>query len=222
MSNKLFKEKTEAELKTHTNVKTVCVILAVLAVVAALIAIIHIKNENKAEAEPETKRNTEVKTYYADIDIKDYGVITVKLDGASAPATVENFVNLARSGFYDGLSFHRIIEGFMMQGGAGKDSSASQKTVVGEFSANGYENNISHVRGTISMARASSYNSASTQFFIVHKDSTYLDGKYAGFGEVISGIEVVDKICTDAKPTDNNGTIEESKQPVINSIRIRE
>ena len=163
------------------------------------------------------------KTYYADIDIRDYGKITVKLDQSAAPKTVENFVSLAQSGFYDGLTFHRIIKDFMMQGGdPSLQGREDTKTIVGEFSSNGYDNPISHVRGTISMARVGGMNdSASGQFFIVHKDSLFLDGKYAGFGNVTEGMDVVDNICESAEPTDNNGTIPAAQQPVINSIKIR-
>lgn len=159
------------------------------------------------------------KTYYADIVIEDYGTITVQLDTDAAPITCENFITLAESGYYDGLTFHRIMEGFMMQGGAG-DGSAEK--IKGEFSENGWENPISHTRGTISMARTNDPNSANSQFFIVHEDSTFLDGKYAAFGRVTEGIDVVDAVCTAAQPTDNNGTIPAAAQPVITSITIRE
>lgn len=158
----------------------------------------------------------------ATIEIKDYGTITVALDASAAPETVANFVSLAKSGFYDGLTFHRIIEGFMMQGGAPKEGSKSPETIKGEFSANGVDNKLSHTRGAISMARANPYDSASSQFFIVHKDSTFLDGKYAAFGYVTSGIEVVDAVCEAAKPTDDNGSIPEDQQPVIVSVKISE
>lgn len=163
-------------------------------------------------------------TYYADIVIKDYGTVTVSLDAESAPETVANFVKLAKDGFYNGLTFHRIIEGFMIQGGDpnGNGTGGSGKSITGEFAANGHENKISHVRGTISMARSNDYNSGSSQFFIVHQDSTYLDGQYAGFGTVVEGMEVVDRICEDAAPIDANGTIPAESQPVIDTITIRE
>lgn len=171
-------------------------------------------------------KDDEVANYYADIEIENYGTITVKLYGQQAPITVNNFVTLARSGFYDGLTFHRIIEGFMMQGGdpLGNGTGGSSEKIFGEFSANGYtQNTLSHTRGTISMARNGySNNSASSQFFIVHEDSPHLDGKYAAFGEVTSGMEIVDKICKDAKPTDGNGTIKKSEQPKIVKITIRD
>lgn len=163
-------------------------------------------------------------SYLADIAVKDYGTITVALDASAAPETVENFVGLAKSGFYDGLTFHRIMEGFMMQGGDpdGNGSGGSGKKITGEFSANGHENPISHVRGVISMARApKDNNSASSQFFIVQQDSTFLDGQYAAFGHVTEGMDVVDKICEDAQPIDNNGTIAPENQPVITSIAVR-
>lgn len=162
-------------------------------------------------------------TYYADIEIADYGKITVKLDQDSAPISAANFVALAEDGFYDGLTFHRIIEGFMMQGGDpnGNGYGGSENNIVGEFSDNGYDNKLSHTRGAISMARSDAYNSASSQFFIVHEDSTSLDGQYAVFGYVTEGMEVVDKVCEEAEPTDGNGTIEADAQPVITSITIR-
>ena len=164
-------------------------------------------------------------TYYAEINIKDEGTIKFRFDPENAPITCRNFIRLARSGFYDGLTFHRIIEGFMMQGGdpEGNGNGGSGKNIVGEFSRNGYTNNLSHKRGTVSMARNSvSMDSASSQFFIVHQDSTKLDGQYAAFGVVVSGIEVVDKICTEARPIDNNGKIPAAEQPVIESIKIIE
>lgn len=161
--------------------------------------------------------------YTAEIDIQDYGVITVELDSKSAPETVKNFVELAQSGFYDGLTFHRIMSGFMMQGGdpEGTGFGGSGKTIKGEFSANGVENPLSHTRGAISMARSQDNDSASSQFFIVHEDSTFLDGQYAAFGYVTDGMDVVDKVCADAKPTDDNGTIPAEEQPVITSITIQ-
>ena len=163
-------------------------------------------------------------TYYADIVIKDYGTITVELYQNMAPITVENFINLAESGFYDGLTFHRIVKGFMMQGGdPGGDgiSDDNQETIVGEFESNGYDNPLSHKRGVISMARTGDPNSASSQFFIMHKDSPHLDGDYAAFGEVTEGIEVVDAVCESAQPVDGNGKILASQQPVIETITIR-
>lgn len=158
----------------------------------------------------------------AEINIKDYGVIKLELDADSAPITVTNFVNLVNDKFYDGLTFHRIIDGFMIQGGdpLGNGTGGSDKTIKGEFKNNGVENNISHTRGTISMARSQANDSASSQFFIVQSDSTFLDGSYAGFGHVTSGMEIVDKICKDTKTEDDNGTVKKENQPVIESIKI--
>ena len=161
--------------------------------------------------------------HHVEITVKDYGTISVELDGDAAPLTVENFLELARDGFYDGLTFHRIIEGFMMQGGdpLGTGSGGSTKTIKGEFSANGVENNLSHTRGAISMARSSKMNSASSQFFIVHRDSTFLDGEYACFGYVTEGMEVVDAVCEGEWPfIDGDGIIQKDSQPVIESIKV--
>ncbi len=161
-------------------------------------------------------------THHAEIEVKDYGTIEVELNADSAPVTVTNFVKLAQDGFYDGLTFHRIIEGFMIQGGDpnGDGTGGSDENIKGEFSNNGVENNISHTRGTISMARAQDPDSGSSQFFIVQADSTFLDGDYAGFGHVTEGMDIVDKICEDAKPTDDNGTISKEEQPVIEKVTI--
>jgi peptidyl-prolyl cis-trans isomerase B (cyclophilin B) len=163
------------------------------------------------------------KVYYADIDIKDYGTITLKLEPQSAPITVNNFVELANKGFYDGLTFHRIIADFMMQGGdpQGTGMGGSDKEIVGEFTNNGYDNPLKHTRGAISMARSNDPNSASSQFFIVHQTSPHLDGSYAVFGYVTEGIDVVDAVCEDARPIDGNGSIARSEQPVITSVKIR-
>lgn len=158
------------------------------------------------------------------IDIKDYGKISLELDADTAPITVTNFVKLAKEGFYDGLTFHRIIKGFMMQGGdpLGTGTGGSDEEIKGEFAQNGVKNNISHVRGVISMARSQLFDSASSQFFIVHEDSTFLDGQYAGFGHVTDGMDIVDKICEETPVIDNNGTVAEGKKPVINTITIED
>lgn len=158
----------------------------------------------------------------ATIEVESYGTIKLQLNGTVAPVTVANFANLASSGFYDGLTFHRIIKGFMMQGGDpnGDGTGGSDRTIVGEFAENGHPNPISHVRGTISMARSSAPNSASSQFFIMQEDSVNLDGNYAAFGHVTDGMDVVDAICNSAEPTDGNGTIAKDKQPKITSLRM--
>ena len=162
--------------------------------------------------------------HYVLITVKNYGNIKVELDADTAPITVTNFINLVNDNFYDGLTFHRIMEGFMIQGG-GYNIDGSEKdahTIKGEFLQNGIVNNISHKRGVISMARSNDYNSGSSQFFIMHQDNISLDGRYAAFGYVISGMDVVDKIAKKAKPTDNNGSIAVEDRPVIESIRVVE
>ena len=161
-------------------------------------------------------------THDVEIKVKDYGTIDVQLDADTAPITVTNFIKLVQENFYDGLTFHRIMDGFMIQGGdpLGNGTGGSDQTIKGEFKNNKVENNISHKRGVISMARSSDPDSASSQFFIVQTDSTFLDGDYAAFGEVTSGMDAVDAICKDAKPTDDNGTIPADQQPVIEYIKV--
>lgn len=160
--------------------------------------------------------------YNIEIEIENYGTIALTLDADAAPITVQNFLKLTRDGFYNGLTFHRIINGFMMQGGAPKGTD-SPDTIKGEFSANGIDNPISHVRGTISMARGENYDSASSQFFIVHKTSPHLDGAYAAFGKVTEGMDVVDAICTGVPVVDGtDGAVLPENQPVIKEIRIVE
>ncbi len=158
-----------------------------------------------------------------EIEIENYGTIRVELDADAAPITVANFLKLANEGFYDGLTFHRIMKGFMMQGGdpEGNGMGGSSETIKGEFSDNGFENPLSHTRGAISMARNGyDMDSASSQFFIVHADSQFLDGQYACFGYVTEGMDVVDAICGDAKPVDDNGTIMPDEQPIITAVRV--
>lgn len=132
------------------------------------------------------------------IKIKNDGVIKVELDAKAAPITVANFEELVKKGFYDGLIFHRVIKGFMIQGGdpEGIGIGGSGKNIVGEFAVNGFNNPISHKRGVISMARSNNPNSASSQFFIMHDDGEYLDGNYAAFGKVVEGMDVVDRIAS--------------------------
>lgn len=177
-------------------------------------------NETNNESEENNMYSTG--KHHAKIVVKNYGTIALELDADVAPITVENFANLVNEGFYNGLTFHRIISGFMIQGGdpLGNGTGGSSKTIKGEFASNGVKNSISHVRGTISMARSSMPNSASSQFFIVHKDSTFLDGQYAAFGTVTSGMDVVDKICADTAVEDDNGTVAKNNQPVIEKITM--
>lgn len=146
------------------------------------------------------------------IEMENGGIIKLELYPDIAPITVANFVKLAKSGFYDGLIFHRVINGFMIQGGdpEGTGMGGSDETIKGEFSANGVKNDISHVRGVISMARNSrSMDSASSQFFIVQEDSTYLDGQYAAFGRVTEGMDVVDEIASVATDSKDRPLVEQ-------------
>ena len=155
------------------------------------------------------------------IEMEDGGVIRCELYPEKAPETVRNFIALANAGFYNGKIFHRVISGFMIQGGDPNHNGTggSGETIKGEFASNGVENSLSHERGVISMARANDPDSATSQFFIMHADAAYLDGNYAAFGKVTDGMDVVDAICAAAQPTDGNGTIAYEAQPVITSIR---
>ncbi|MBR1497122.1 MAG: peptidylprolyl isomerase [Oscillospiraceae bacterium] len=168
---------------------------------------------------------------HAEIEVEGYGTISLELDAATAPITVGNFVKLAQSGFYDGLTFHRIMDGFMIQGGDPEHngSGGSEEYIKGEFAANGVENNISHVKGVISMARAGRDNpytgvkandSASSQFFIMVADGPFLDGQYAAFGRVTDGLDIVERIAKDARPIDNNGTVPYEQQPVMTRVTV--
>lgn len=179
--------------------------------------------ENDAEESGQGLSIDPAGLHHVEITVKDYGTISVELNGDVAPITVENFLKLANEGFYDGLTFHRIISGFMIQGGdpLGTGFGGSDENIKGEFKDNGVLNNhLSHTRGAISMARSNDYNSASSQFFIVHEDSTFLDGQYACFGYVTEGMEVVDAICEETPVEDNNGKVAAVNQPVIESIKV--
>lgn len=202
--------------------KNITKIIGVIVLIAALMGILIFVTSKKDKTKEEGEKMISGK-YNVVIEVKNYGNIELELDADTAPITVKNFLDLVEDKFYDGLTFHRIMKGFMIQGGApeGTGMGGSDNKIKGEFKANGVENDISHVRGVISMARGGySMDSASSQFFIVHEDSTFLDGQYAGFGHVTKGIEVVDAIAKDAKPTDDNGTIPKDKQPVITQIRV--
>ena len=192
-------------------------LLLIVVLVAAVIALFAVRGKKESTEAIDTAGK-----HHIEIQVKDYGTIKAELDGDAAPITVANFLKLAESGFYDGLTFHRIIDGFMIQGGdpKGNGTGGADKTIKGEFSQNGVENKLSHVRGTLSMARSQDMDSASSQFFIVQSDCTYLDGQYAAFGTVTEGMELVDKICKDTPVQDNNGTVSAADQPVIESIKV--
>ena len=155
------------------------------------------------------------------ITMEDGGVISIELYPQIAPQSVRNFVYLAREGFYDGLKFHRIIRGFMIQGGCplGTGTGNPGYTIRGEFTANGFDNELEHTRGTLSMARSNAPDSAGSQFFIVHEDSEHLDGSYAAFGRVIAGMEVVDRIA-EIRNDGANGSVSSEDMPVMLSIEI--
>ncbi|MBD9105128.1 peptidylprolyl isomerase [bacterium] len=198
--------------------KNVIFVVSIIVIIILLLVINILVNNKK---EKNDMKDLLIGKHYVEMKVKDYGTIELELDSDVAPITVTNFINLVNSKFYDGLTFHRIIDGFMIQGGdpLGNGTGGSSKTIKGEFSENGVKNSISHVRGVISMARSSDYNSASSQFFIVQEDTTSLDGQYAAFGKVISGMDVVDKIAN-VKVEDDNGTVGKENQPVIESIRV--
>ena len=161
--------------------------------------------------------------HHVEIEVQDYGTVSVELDADAAPITVTNFIKLANEGFYDGLTFHRVVAGFVLQGGdpEGNGTGGSDESIKGEFSENGVENNLSHTRGAISMARGNPYDSASSQFFIVLEDATFLDGGYAAFGYVTDGMEIVDKICEETPVADmETGLVNAEDQPVITRITV--
>ncbi len=195
----------------------------ILCILASILLIFTISGCQNANADNENVKKAEpYGIHHAVITVENYGEIHLELDGDTAPITVKNFVELAKDGFYDGLTFHRIISGFMIQGGDPKadGTGGSENEIIGEFESNGYENNIKHERGVISMARAEDPDSASSQFFIMHRTATHLDGDYAAFGKVTEGMTVVDKIASGAVVIDSNGTVPKENQPVIKSITI--
>ena len=189
-----------------------------------LLTVVSLVGCSSSKATEKTKKTKTLKgNYQVEIKIKDYGTIYAEIDADTAPITVTNFVNLCKNHFYDGLTFHRIIKDFMIQGGDpnGDGTGGSKETIKGEFSDNGVENPLKHTRGALSMARSQDNDSASSQFFIVQKTASHLDGQYAVFGYVYEGMDIVDKICDDVQVEDNNGTVAKENQPVIESIRCQ-
>ena len=201
-------------------------LLLITLCVFTVLAFASCKNEN-----PETNKEDETMDFNGknpkiEMKVKDFGTVTLELYPEIAPITVANFVKLAQSGFYDGLTFHRIFPGFMIQGGdPNGDGSGGSDTIKGEFSANGVKNDLSHTRGVISMARlATDYNSGSCQFFIMHADYTSLDGQYAAFGKVVDGMDVIDAIADvecSYNPVDRGNTTPVDP-PVIEYVKVVE
>ena len=152
------------------------------------------------------------------ITMENGDVITLELDREHAPITVENFETLAKKGFYNGLTFHRVINGFMIQGGCplGTGTGSADSNIKGEFASNGIDNPIKHERGVISMARAYDKNSASCQFFIMHRDAPHLDGDYAAFGKVVEGMDAVDRIAE----SETDYADKPTKAQVIKSVEV--
>ena len=202
----------------------VAIIGVICLAIVACVAIVAGNQDDAPVSQPTAAPVTLTGTHKIEIDIQDYGTIKAELYADIAPITVDNFIKLAKEGFYDGLTFHRIISGFMIQGGdpLGNGTGGSDQKIKGEFSANGVSNPLSHTRGVLSMARSSAYNSASSQFFIMHADAKYLDGQYAAFGKVTEGMEIVDAICQKTPVTDSNGSVAKANQPVITAVRVVE
>ncbi|MBQ6367498.1 MAG: peptidylprolyl isomerase [Erysipelotrichaceae bacterium] len=173
-----------------------------------------------AESEGSAEPVAPAEPITVEMTVKDYGTVRMEVYPDIAPKTVENFVALVKDGFYDGKTFHRIINGFMIQGGA--DPEGKVANIPGEFEANGFKNDLKHTEGVLSMARANHPDSASSQFFIMVGEAPWLDGQYAAFGKVTEGMDIVLQIAEDARPTDDNGTIAPEQQPVIESITIVE
>ena len=209
-----------AQAKIDKRNKIIGIIAVLLVAGAALLFALGGGKETSQPAGPISMNPT----HNVQIDVQDYGTITAELYGEAAPITVANFVKLVNEGFYDGLTFHRIISGFMIQGGdpLGNGTGGADQDIKGEFAANGWNNPIAHERGVLSMARSSAPNSASSQFFIMHQAAPHLDGSYAAFGKVRTGLEVVDAICANTPVTDGNGTVLKANQPIITSIRVIE
>lgn len=194
----------------------------VLCVIMMLMCFTACSEKPAPENNSENTTNTSGGIHHVEMIIKDYGTIKIELYGNEAPITVQNFIDLANDGFYDGIGFHRYVEGFVLQGGDpdGDGMGGSDKAIKGEFEINGVQNNIKHKRGVISMARtAYDYDSATSQFFICLDDMTAsgLDRQYAAFGFITDGMDIIDKICADTPDSDS---IPENQRPVIETIKV--
>ncbi len=178
-------------------------------------------NATSSKAIADYKSKYEGKKPIVTIEMEDGSKITAELYPNIAPQTVDNFVDLIQSGFYDGLIFHRVIPGFMIQGGdpKGNGTGGSEKTIPGEFSYNGFENKLKHTRGVLSMARSQAVDSASSQFFIMVKDTDSLDGKYASFGKVTDGMDAVDKIVSEKRDSNDKPLTDQKMKKVTVDIK---
>ena len=225
---KFAEERARKEAAKKRTMRILTVVLAVVLLAAiALTTVLSVRN-SEDKNNPGFKKNGKIKnTVYVKMSVKDCGDIILELDSKSAPITVANFVKLVNEGFYDGLTFHRVIDDFMIQGGDpnGDGTGGAPNKIFGEFEENGFHNHIKHERGVISMARGNDNDSASSQFFICNSSSqsvTALNDKYAAFGHVISGLEVVDIITSKSIPYEvgTNGAIEKEHQVVITEVKV--
>lgn len=214
-------EKERAEKKKNLIIAIVSISLAVLLIGGIIAGIIFSSNAPDGDGGDDSGTVQPYGIHYVEMDFGDYGKVTIKIDGNTAPITAKNFMELVSDGFYDGLTIFRAQENFVIQGG--KDDSANLKPIVGEFSSNGYNNTISHLRGVISMARTNDPNSATSQFFItLHDQAKYsLDGAYAAFGYVVEGMEVVDAIAEALYPhaTNSMGFVDDDNAVTIVSVK---
>lgn len=223
-NHRLTRAEREAEARARAKKQKIIGTAVPVAVIALLIGLILILGFTMG-GWGQDGGYTPTATYHAAIEIENYGTIHLELYGNDAPISVANFIDLAQKGYYNGSSFHRIINGFMMQGGSASPSTdVVAKSIKGEFKANGVDNKIAHTRGVLSMARAgneySGFDTGSSEFFIVHQTSPHLDGQYAAFGMVTSGMDIVDRICSSAQPINNNGGIAVADRPIIKSITV--
>ncbi len=219
MAKAAAKQAAQQEAQRKQKMNLIAAIAALVLIIGGAV-ILGLGGKDESEAQP----GPVVATHNVVIEVANYGTITAELYGEAAPITVANFAKLANENFYDGLTFHRVISGFMIQGGdpRGNGTGGSDQNIKGEFSSNGWANPIAHERGVLSMARSNAPDSASSQFFIMHEAAPHLDGSYAAFGKVLTGMEVVDAICANTPVTDGNGTVAKENQPIITSIRVTE
>ena len=213
------------------NFKMLCVVLSVM-LIAAVFAGCKDQKQDNVPVENNTKTDSNLKQFsekemlkgkhHVIMDIKDYGEVKLELDADQAPISVTNFCNLAKSGFYDGLTFHRILTGSLIQGGdpEGTGMGGPGYNIKGEFSQNGVDNKLSHIAGAISMARSQDPDTAGSQFFICAANCSYYDGQYAVFGYVTEGLEIIENICNNVPVQDGNGTVADADKPIISKVTV--